>query len=31
VRPAGEVHAEPQPAGNGLVKVALTRNVPAAR
>ena len=30
VRPAGEVHAEPQPAGDGLVKVALTRNVPAA-
>ncbi len=31
VRPAGEVHAEPQPAGDGLVKVALTRAVPAGR
>jgi isoleucyl-tRNA synthetase len=35
VRPAGEVHAEPQPAGDGLVKVALvkvarTQQVPAA-
>jgi isoleucyl-tRNA synthetase len=29
VRPAGEVHAEPQPAGDGLVKVALTREPPA--
>ena len=30
MRPAGEVPADPQPAGDGLVRVALTREAPAA-
>jgi isoleucyl-tRNA synthetase len=30
LRPAGEVHADPQPAGDGLVKVALTRETSAS-
>jgi isoleucyl-tRNA synthetase len=29
LRPAGEVHADPQPVGDGLVKVALTPEQPA--
>jgi isoleucyl-tRNA synthetase len=30
VRPAGDVDAEPQPAGDGLVKVTVTKETPAA-
>jgi isoleucyl-tRNA synthetase len=30
LRPAGEVHADPQPAGDGLVMVALTQEAPAS-
>jgi isoleucyl-tRNA synthetase len=30
LRPAGEVHGDPQPAGDGLVKVAVTRETPAS-